>query len=100
MNKRLALHNQRGETIVEVIVSSVLVVIAVAGFATCAIAAGSINARISEREKLMYENIAAAEAREGSPTSAAIRMTVNGGTLAEVDVDVYGAEMKTFAYQP
>ena len=49
------LRGTKGETLVEIIVSMVIVAIAFTAFGTCAVMAGRVNHRVSVQDQKMYE---------------------------------------------
>lgn len=64
MNRRKKIfRNQSGETIIEVIVSIGIVLIALFAFSTCVVTSGKINAQVAEQDKNLYANIARVQKR-------------------------------------
>lgn len=94
------LRSKGGETIIEVIVSAVIVVASIGLFTTCALVSGRINARVAEQDAAMYQDIANAEGREGTAVDATLSLSAAGTDIADVQVKVYGDNMKAFAYVP
>lgn len=92
------LRSRRGDTMIEVIISAVIVLAAIGVFVTCALAAGRINARIAAQDAAMYEEIAAAEGRDGTAQDATLSLSAAGNPITDLSVKIYGENMKSFDY--
>lgn len=98
MNRRKKIfRNQSGETIIEVIVSIGIVLIALFAFSTCVVTSGKINAQVAEQDKELYNELAAAQERKEPnldlDQAPKIILTVDG-KLINIPITIYGEDDK------
>lgn len=85
------LRSRRGETLVESLVSILIIALSSAMFATMVTTAVNINLKTETATAEFYEEFAAAEDTNATPESATI--TLNGiGISGSVQVDLYKAD--------
>ncbi|MEE0419417.1 MAG: prepilin-type N-terminal cleavage/methylation domain-containing protein [Lachnospiraceae bacterium] len=93
------LRGTKGETLVEIIVSMVIVAIAFTAFGTCAVMAGRVNHRVSVQDQKMYEELAAAEARTGEARQQTLILKDGDGLEIEIPVTVYEGEIRAYSLE-
>ena len=98
------LRSRRGETLVETLASILVVTLASIVMYSMVTAAADINTTAKRNDQTVQEQLIAAErAEQGDRTGSGkiyMFIEVNGETeeIAEVDVDIFGAEGELFSY--
>lgn len=93
------LKSRRGETLTEVLVSMLIVVMSALMLATMVVSAASINKKANDAVEKVYEELAAAEAKAAVDSNGFV--TVGFGGMASeitVNVDYYGGGNALTAY--
>ena len=86
------LRSNRGETMVEMLVSIALLVLAMSILAAALSSAYSITQASRNADKNYYEDLSAAERKEGSGTSGTVKISRSGGSEVNISVEIYGNE--------
>ncbi len=89
--------NKKGETIIEVIVSLVIIVVSLALFSMSAVVAGRINSKVSIMDKELYESIAEAESRTGTTSEIILELIDDASPNLNIPIVIYDGEMKAFS---
>lgn len=90
--------NKKGETIVEVVVSLVIIVVCLTLFTTSAVVAGRVNSNVSKMDKELYENIAEAEARTGTSVAFTLQIKDQDAPIQlDIPITIYNGDMKAFS---
>lgn len=89
MNK---LKQQKGETLIETLVSMMIIVLTVAFLCTCVMSATNINKQTQDADKKYREELLAAESRSGTHEMRNVVVSFAGAGLGSqtVEVKVYG----------
>lgn len=87
------LRSNRGETMVEMLVSIALLVLAMSILAAALSSAYSITQASRNADEDYYEDLSAAELKkDGSGTSGTVKISRSGGSDVDVPVEIYGNE--------
>lgn len=89
--------NQKGETIVEVIVSLVIIITSLTLFTMSAVVAGRINNKVSVMDKELYESIAQAESRTGTTSDTTLELIDDSANSINIPITIYDGEMRAFS---
>ena len=91
------LRSRKGETLTETLVALLIVGLSSVVLASMIGAASRMGTQAAERDKAMYEEVAAAEARTGDSEDGSVTVTV-GDTNQTIDVKYYGGEDGLHSY--
>lgn len=91
------LRSRKGETLTETLVAVLIVGLASVVLASMIGAASRISTQVLEREKDLYEEIAAAETQTGSGQDGVVTVRI-GGTDKNFAVSYYGGEDQLHSY--
>ncbi len=86
------LRSRRGESLVEVLVSVLVGVLAVGLLASAIAASSQIDRSAEQKDEGFYEELSAAEAQESSTELGEVTVTLSDGTSIQFDVDYYGGD--------
>ena len=87
------LRSNRGETMVEMLVSIALLVLAMSILAAALSSAYSITQASQNADENYYEDLSAAELKKGPGTSGrTVKISRSGGSEVDVPVEIYGNE--------
>lgn len=89
---------QKGETLIETLVSMLIVVLTVAFLCTCVMSATNINKQTQEADKKFREQLLAAESRTGTALSGQVRISSSSGNVGvtTLNVTIYGDAASDF----
>ena len=84
------LKQNKGETLMEALISLAIAVLAVSLVASAALAAANINKNTRLADRRLAEELEAAETYSATHTSKTLKIDGIGATTQEITVDVYG----------
>lgn len=93
------LKSRKGESLVESLAAILIFTMASIAMYSMVTSAANINKTVKEVEKVREQEMLVAERGEGSPNATgSVTMTMDGHTIANVTVQVYGGEGELFSY--
>lgn len=86
------LRSQRGESLVEVLASVLIGVLAVGLLASAIAVSSQIDRSAEKKDESFYEELSAAEAQKAPEAAGTVSVTPSGGSPVTYQVDYYGGD--------
>ncbi len=93
------LQSRRGETMVEMLVSMMILTLTICLLVTMIVVSYQFDRQAREADNKFKEDLAAAENFTGAHTSGKIILKPDGGPSVEIDVEIYskdGSDLKSY----
>ena len=90
------LRQTKAETLIETLVSLIVIVLSVLVISTCIMSAMRMNEQTREADEEYRQQLQQAEGQQGTPTDARVEIRFGTGMPVYVDVEQYGGEESDF----